>query len=68
MLSDIVFVRGEDWTGLYVEGKLVRENHMLEPEDVLRDLGIGYARIDYDPPYGGSLPRELKDLEGFGGP
>jgi len=38
----IVFVNSEggDWEGIYVDGKLLREDHSLAPDDVLSVLGI----------------------------
>lgn len=49
-MSKIVFVHGDDWDGLYIDGVCVWQNHELEPETVLDQLGIRYESksVDYD--------------------
>lgn len=62
----VVFVSGDDWEGLYIDGKLVLENHSLEPRQVLDKLGIKYERRDADAEWladTGNLPQDLKDVE-----
>jgi len=65
MESKITFVDGDDWAGLYVDGKLVLESHSLNPESVLEALGIKttsiQAHLDWLGDMG-SLPYDLKDV------
>jgi hypothetical protein len=43
--QDIVFVNDNsgDWVGIYINGKLVRENHSYEADDMLDILDIPYT-------------------------
>lgn len=38
----VVYSENGDWTGLYVDGRLVAESDTLQPGKVLRALGIEY--------------------------
>jgi len=62
--KEIVFVNDNsgDWMGLYVDGKLVSENHSLEPDDVLSLLGIEHSSrwIDMED---SRLPSKLSDIK-----
>lgn len=42
--KQITFVHDNsgDWMGIYIDGKLVRENHSYEADDMLDVLGIPY--------------------------
>ena len=42
MDKDIVLVYSEDWMMLYIDGKMVFQDHSIEPEDLLTILGIPY--------------------------
>lgn len=45
-MSEIVLVVGDkEWEGLYVDGKLKREDHALGVEGILDALGIEYEYI-----------------------
>ena len=63
----IVIVMSDDWTGLYVDGKLVYENHSIEVHDLIRE-GLFSASI-YDitseelENHGYQCPDNLKDLK-----
>lgn len=61
---EIVFVHGDDgdWEGIYVDGKLLREDHSLEPDDVLSVLGIDYEVHWIDMEDGSRLPKDLGEL------
>lgn len=63
--KDIAFVKGEDWCALYLDGKLVKENHSLGPEEVLDELGLSYQIIEateylYE---AGSAPDDLQEVK-----
>jgi hypothetical protein len=61
---EIVFVHGDsgDWEGIYVDGKLLREDHSLDPDDVLSVLGIAYETHWIDMEDGSRLPKDLSEL------
>lgn len=57
---------GGDWEGLYIDGKLVIENHSLQWWQVLYALKIEYDSFDADEEWlqeKGSLPNDLKDVK-----
>jgi len=64
--NPVTIVLCDDWTGLYVNGRLAVENHFLRPRDVLEALGFSYVVISADPNWleaSGSLPERLEDVE-----
>lgn len=59
---DVTIVKGDDWQGLYVDGKLKTEDHTLLVEDVLNNLGIRFTRLNADIDWlheRGALPEDL---------
>jgi hypothetical protein len=59
-------VYGDNWQGLYIDGKLVDEHHRLEVSDVLKHLGIECEDIRADDEWledRGTLPKKLKDVK-----
>lgn len=67
MNKQIVIVsNGDDWEGLYIDGKLVTENHRLSPRDVLNALGLTLERKHVSTEYLGgevvSLPQNIKEI------
>lgn len=66
----VCLVRGDDWEAIYVDGKLVDENHSLSAYDVLTDV-LDKENIDgidiYDEAYWEklhyALPKNLDDLK-----
>ena len=51
-MPTISLYRVDDWEALYIDGKLVKEGHSVETEDVLDVLGIEYTSEyldDFDP-------------------
>ena len=72
-MSKVVLVCGSDWEGLYIDGKLKKETHMLAADQVLDTLNIKYEYVEVESDkhweaWGGSLPSQLaivkKDLAG----
>lgn len=61
----VVITRDEDgdWSGLYVNGELVYQNHRISADDVLEALGIEYETRGIDLGDGGSFPQDYKDLK-----
>lgn len=59
-------VFGEDWQGLYLDGKLAAEGHRLNARDVLDALGIAHESFDADNDWlcaRGDLPVDLDEVE-----
>lgn len=50
MTKDIVYVMGDDWEGVYIDGKLVNENHSVNWPYVLKQLGhyVSVKEVDYE--------------------
>ncbi len=66
----VVFAYASDWMGMYVNGKLVFENHSICPDEALEALGIPVTKFSCNEEWlenVGNLPKEAKDLEGFVG-
>ena len=47
-MSSISILNADDWQGLYVNGKLVAEDHMLEVSRVLDLLGVEHEWLSID--------------------
>jgi len=45
-MKKIMIVSGEDWEGLYIDDKLVLQNHVLGLHEVLRSLDIVLSMAD----------------------
>lgn len=61
----ITLVRGDDWQGLYVDGRLVNEGHRILEEDFARALGVEVTFQRADEGWledRGDLPRQLTDV------
>lgn len=62
----ITFVSGGDWQGLYVDGKIVLQNHSLYPIEVLEALKIDFDYIETDDEWLykiGRFPDELSKVK-----
>jgi len=61
----------DDWFGLYIDGKLVFENHRLEYYDILQaissrldNIEFEISEVDYDWMDGrGALPKKLEKVK-----
>jgi hypothetical protein len=55
----------DDWTALYVGGKLVLENHSLSAKDVLKAIGMEFESIHLEEELEirDQLPENYDDLE-----
>ena len=63
---DIVIVHGDDWMGVYVNGKRVAENHSIYGDEMLAALGIEFEYRTADSEWldeHGRLPDELSDVK-----
>jgi hypothetical protein len=65
MKKQITFVVGDDWEGLYVDGKLEAQNNSLGAREVLRAIGLLYDCRVIDDIWLGeltTLPDNLADV------
>lgn len=65
-MSNITVVRGDDWCGLYKDGKLMVEDHRLTYEDLAGVLGVTINTITPDQEWledNGKLPCNLADVK-----
>ncbi len=62
----VTIVDGDDWEGLYIDGKLIEEHHCVRTESVLQHLGIPCEMIYPDQNWlenRGNLPVRLEDVK-----
>jgi hypothetical protein len=62
----IAFVDGDDWEGLYLNGKLVKEGHNIRTDDLLCYLGFDAEYLYADDEWlaeQGRLPENLEDVK-----
>jgi hypothetical protein len=62
----VTFVDGDDWEGLYIDGKLDTEGHHVRIDDLLRLLGIDGQQIYADDAWlaeRGNLPENLDEVQ-----
>ncbi|TSC89542.1 MAG: hypothetical protein G01um10143_32 [Parcubacteria group bacterium Gr01-1014_3] len=62
----IVIVNGDDWHGLYVNGKLYYEGHEIPTDIIFKALKVPYKAIDCDLPWlikNGRFPADLKQVK-----
>jgi len=68
MTSKITIVDGDSWEGLYIDGKLIIENHTLSLYDVLDAIGVKYKHVLVDDEWlykHGTLPKKLSDVKEY---
>lgn len=66
MKITLVDPSSSDWQGLYIDGKLVMENHQLSIYEILDAIGIDYKYIEADDEWlanRGSLPEKLSQVK-----
>jgi hypothetical protein len=62
----IKVVSADDWTGLYIDGKLKLENHNLHWDEILDAIGVDYESDVIDEDWmeaNGRLPENLSDVK-----
>lgn len=65
MKTATIIDNGDDWVGVYIDGKLVTQGHRIDPRELLKQLGyfVESPEPDYewmdDVSY---LPEDLKDV------
>lgn len=67
---NVVFVNGDDWTGMYIDGVLVEEGHSISPyraiEAVICKEVTSLYRVEANNEWlqeVGNLPKYLKDVK-----
>ena len=64
-MKSVQLVYGDDWKGLYVNGKLAYEGHSITPKEILDAIGIESEWVAVDPDWlesRGSLPENLSEV------
>jgi len=64
----ITLVDGDDWKGLYINDKLIIENHSLSIYDILDAIGVKYQYFPVDEDWlgeHGTLPDNLSDVKEY---
>ncbi|WP_407529246.1 hypothetical protein [Methylobacterium oryzisoli] len=65
--SNAVMVRGNDWEGLYLNGRLVAQGHRVDVENVLRACGVAvHPTVEPDQDWlenEGMLPDTLSEVK-----
>ena len=64
----LILMRGDDWEGIYYEGKLLYQGHSINWYDVLKKLGyatkLKYIESEEDwKELGWSLPENIEDVQ-----
>jgi len=65
-MPKVVIVEGDDWKGLYVDGKLEYEDHNITPKKVLDVLGIELGIMECDLNWlfeRGDMPKNLSEVK-----
>jgi hypothetical protein len=65
MKKQITFVVGDDWEGLYIDGRLEAQNNSLGAREVLRAIGLFYDYLEVDDDWLDdltTLPQNLADV------
>ena len=68
MVEKIALFWGDDWEGLYINGKLVYENHNVDAKVIMRELakhGMDAAEAEVDDDWlmeKGRLPEDATDV------
>jgi hypothetical protein len=63
---DVTIVWGEDWEGLYIDGELKAQGHLISAKDVLDALGLELDEIEADGDWlgeRGDLPQKLEEVK-----
>jgi hypothetical protein len=67
----ITLVYGEDWIGIYRDGKLIVQGHQFSECEVLEALGYEYESVNANGKWlceRGNLPKSLDDVKVATGP
>jgi len=62
----LIFVGSDDWEGLYINGKLIMEDHHLDVFKILKAIDIKYQYIEADDDWiceRGTLPENIKEVK-----
>lgn len=44
----VTIVDSDDWKALYIDGKLVTQDHRIENKDILKALGVDFEIVEPD--------------------
>lgn len=66
MKKVVLVTNYNDWEGLYIDGRLVLEGHIIRKDEMLTILGINYSEVETADGWlesRGTLPKNLSDVE-----
>lgn len=62
----IIVTNGDDWEGLYLDGKLITEGHSVSPRDICNALNINMELVELSSEYLGekisNLPKDFSKI------
>jgi hypothetical protein len=63
--TKLTIVSGEDWKGIYADGKLLSEGHSLNIREILENLGYDVDDFDVNQEWleNEGLPKDLKKVK-----
>ena len=64
----IVIAYADDWSGLYIDGKLKMQGHDLDQRELIRALGFECDELEVDLEWMGKvghLPKDIKEFKLF---
>jgi len=65
--KEVVVLSGDDWSGLYVDGKLVYENHSIPLHELAKAIGFKLVHVEGEEEawaaYGYQCPRQLAEFK-----
>lgn len=65
-MTFVYVTNGDDWEGVYKDGKILAQGHHVTADDILRALGhtVEYRDVDYDwLADEGYLPENIEDIK-----
>ena len=63
-MKQIDLVRlNDDWLGVYIDRKLVYQDHTIDPDVLLRKIGVKFNQHQVDDIDAGYLPKRLDKID-----
>lgn len=65
MKTATIIDNGDDWEGVYIDGKLIVQDHRINPKELLKQLGYFVETLEPDYEWldaQGYLPEDLSDV------
>lgn len=65
MSRDVMWIRGEDWQAVYIEGELIDQGHSIDWMQVISELGCNTYKAEADEDWlqdRGDFPDDLNEV------